>query len=191
MLFIIWALGALLGTQSLAQAQNTQKDRPAAEEIYVVRSVRESRIAPTDFCAQAKTGFNSTFEDHYTLRSTATRSSDGRMVDTNVKTIGTVHGCIGPTADPAILNVYLDVVLGRTAFSGTGDCRQTKSDFPERGLSEFHCFLNLSDPLGHYVGGLLTSSSMTSLKSLGAETDPPGYTQTSIATIPLWRNAKK
>jgi hypothetical protein len=113
------------------------------------------------------------------------------MVDTDMKTIGTAHGCIGPTADPAILNLYLDVLLRRTAFSGIGDCRQTKSDFPERGLSEFHCFLNLSDPLGHYVGGLLTSNNMTSVKNLGAETDPLGYTQTSIATIRLWRNAKR
>jgi hypothetical protein len=94
---MLWALGALLGTQLLAYAQNTQKVGRTAqptqvEEIYIARSVRESRIAPTEFCAQAKTGFNSAFEEHYTFRSTATRTSDGRMVDTNVKRIGTGHG---------------------------------------------------------------------------------------------------
>ncbi len=91
---MLWALGALLGTQSPARAQITQKAgrtaQPAqVEEIYVARSVRESRVAPTENCAQAKTGFNSdAFEDQYTFRSTASRASDGRMVDANIKTIG-------------------------------------------------------------------------------------------------------
>jgi hypothetical protein len=76
---------------------------------------RESRIVPTEFCAQAKVGFKSTVEDQYTFRSTATRTSDGRMVDTNVKTIGSGHGCIGQTADRAIDNFYLDLQLGKTA----------------------------------------------------------------------------
>jgi hypothetical protein len=41
------------------------------EEIYVIRSVRTSRIAPTDYCAQSRTGFASTvFEDTYVLHTT-------------------------------------------------------------------------------------------------------------------------
>jgi len=53
---MLWALGALLGTQLLAHAQNTQKVGRTAqptqvEEICIARSVRESRIAPTEFCA--------------------------------------------------------------------------------------------------------------------------------------------
>ena len=190
---MLWALGALLGTQSMARAQNTQKAgrtaQPAqVEEIYIARSVRESRVAPTEYCAQAKTGFNSdSFEDQYTFRSTATRPSDGRMVDANIKTIGSGHGCFGRTADPAILNFYLDLRLGSTALRGIGDCRLAKSDFPERGLIALHCFLNLSDPLGRYVGGQLTTNSIRSLKDVGLETDPLGYTQPSIATIRLWK----
>jgi hypothetical protein len=169
----LWAVGVLLGTQSLARAQNTQESRrtgqPAqVEEIYIARSVRESRVAPTEYCAQAKIGFNSdSFEDQYSLRSTAIRASDGRMVDANIKTIGSGHGCFGRTADPTILNFYLDLYLGRTALKGIGDCRQTMSDFPERGLSVWRCFLNLSDPVGGYVGGLLTTNTITSLKKPG------------------------
>lgn len=190
---MLWALVALLGTQSLARAQNIQKagqtGQPAqVEEIYIARSVRESRVAPTEYCAQAKTGFNSDyFEDQYTFRSTATRASDGRMVDANIKTIGRGHGCYGRTADPAILNFYLDLQLGHTALTGIGDCRLAKSDFPERDLIALHCFLNLSDPLGRYVGGQLTTNSIKSLKEIGLETDPLGYTQPSIATIRLWK----
>lgn len=170
---MLYALSALLGTHSLLRAQSTQeRDRTAkvseAEEIYVARSVRESRVVPTEFCAQTKTGFNSdSFEDQYTFRSVATRTSDGRLVNANITTIGAGHGCFGRTADPATLNFYLELHLGKTALRGIGDCRRTKPDFPERGLSARHCFLNLSDPLGRYVGGQLTSNTITSLKNLG------------------------
>jgi hypothetical protein len=189
----VWTLGALLGTHSPIGAQiPTRGNRPGptaqAEEIYVARSVRESRVAPAEFCAQSKTGFKADlFEDQYTLRSIATSASDGRMVNANVRTIGEGHACFGRTADPAILNFYLDLHLGKTALRGTGDCRQTKSDFPERGLVVWRCFVDLSDPLGRYVGGQLTSNTITSLNDLGVETNPPGYTQSSIATIRLWK----
>ncbi len=64
--------------------------------------------------------------------------------------------CVDETADPAIFNFYLDLKLGKTALKGIGDCRRTKSDFPERGLSVVRCFLDLSDPLGRCLGGQLT-----------------------------------
>ena len=190
---MLWALGVLLGTQSLARAQTTQKTGRTAqatqvEEIYIARSVRESRIAPAEYCSRTKTGFISDFfEDQYTFRSTVTSAYDGRLVDANIKTIGSGHGCIGRTADPSILNFYLDLQLGHTALKGIGECHLAKSDFPERGLIALSCFLNLSDPLGRYVGGQLTANSITSLRAVGLETDPPGYTQPSIATIRLWK----
>jgi len=119
----------------------------------------------------------------------AARAADGptRATDANIKPIGSGHGCFGRTADPAIINFYLDLHLGNTALRGIGDCRQAKSDFPERGLIAWRCFLNLSDPLGRYVGGQLTTNTIKSLKDVGLETDPPGYTQASIATIRLWK----
>jgi hypothetical protein len=186
---MLWAVITLLGTQSPGRAQNTGVGRTEepVEEIYIARSVRESRVAPTEFCAQAKTGFKSAVEDQYTFRSTATRASDGRMVDTNVKTIGSAHGCIEQTADPASIKFYVELLLGPTALKGIGDCRQTRSDFPERGLRVFHCILDLSDSFSRYVGGQLTSNTILSLKNVGLETDPPGYTQPSIATIRLWK----
>ena len=187
------AASALLGTHALLSAQRTEKPDGTAkttelEEIYVARSVRESRVAPTVFCAHTKTGFNSdAFEDQYTLRSVGTRTSDGRIVDMNVTTIGTGHGCFGRTAEPALLNFYLELHIGKAGLRGTGDCRSMKSGFPEQGLIAWHCFVDLTDPLGEYVGGQLTSNTITSRKDLGLETDPPGYTQSSIATIRLWK----
>lgn len=183
---------AVLGTQSLACAQQSQKRRHAAqpaqvEEIYIARSVRESRVASTEYCAEAKTGFKSTIEDHYTFRSTATRAADGRMIDTNVKTIGSGHACFGQSANPAASSFYMELLLGNAAFKGIGECLQVKSDYPERGMTVVRCFLDLSDPLGRYVGGQLTTNTMWSLKPLGADSDPPGYAQPSIATIRVWK----
>jgi hypothetical protein len=190
---MLWALGALLGTPSLARAQDTQPEArrtgqtAQVEEIYIARFVLESSFVPTDFCAQAKTGFNAHFEVQFTLRSTATRPSDGRMLDTNVKTIGSAHGCSGRTADQAIFKFYLEMLLGSRTLKWIGDCTQTKSDFPEKGIGIVHCAFSLADPLGQYVGGQLTTNAVTSRKRFGLETDPPGYTQTSIATIRLWK----
>jgi hypothetical protein len=81
----------------------------------------------------------------------------------------------------------LDLQLGKTALKGVGDCHVTKSDFPERGLSVVHCFLELSDRLGEYLGGQLTTNTVSSPKLLGVDSDPPGYIQPSIATIRLWK----
>ena len=185
-------VGFVLGTQSLANAQSAQMPPPTAlqsqvEEIYIARSDRQSHVTPTEFCAQAKTGFTPYIEDQFKFHATATRPSDGRMIETNGKTIATGHGCLGQTADPAIRNFYLELQLGNTALKGIGECRQAKTDFPEQGLIASRCFLQLSDPLGRYIGGQLTTNTMASRNLLGVNSDPPGYTQPSIATIRLWK----
>jgi hypothetical protein len=158
------------------------------EELYVARSVRESRVKPTEFCAESRTGFlNSIYEDRYTFRSISGRSSDGRVVDSNVKTIGTGHACFGQTGDPKLLNFYAEIVLSTNAFSGIGTCRSIRPDFPELGLAANNCFLDISKIPPPYIGGLLITNTMVSLKTLGPESEPGGYTQSSIATIRLWK----
>jgi hypothetical protein len=109
------------------------------------------------------------------------------MIDMNVTAIGNIHACFGPVQNTGIYNWYAEGALGSTAFKGNGECHRRKEDFPERGLRTANCFLDLSGLPSEYVGGLLTTNSMTSLKNQGMETDPPGYTQVSIATIRLWR----
>lgn len=158
------------------------------EEIYVVRSLRESRVTPTEFCAKARTGVgNADAEDQYKFQSVATRTSDGRVLDANVNTIGSLHACFGRTANPATSEFYGEILLGRTALKGFGECLLAKSDFPEQGLRVFRCFLELSSVAGEYVGGQLTTNTVNSRKALGTESDPAGYTQPSIATIRLWK----
>ena len=179
---------AFAADAGMANAQTARDVRPGAqsvEEITIARSVRIAEVKATAFCASARSGFQSDLEDHYEFR--ATTVSDGRMLDAYGKQIGSGHGCFGPTGDPAIRNFYLELQLGDKAVKGIGDCRQTKADFPERGLRSIRCYLVLSDITGQYVGGQLTTNTMRSRKLLGPDSDPAGYVQPSIATIRLWK----
>jgi hypothetical protein len=188
-----WAL--ILGGLYLAlpgeASQSGRSDRASksrVEDIYVARSMRESRVTPTAFCAEARTGFGSSrSEDRYTFRSTATRGSDGLMIETNVQTIGSLHACFGSTLDPMLTTFYAEGVLGTVTFTGRGECRNAKQDYPEPGMNVTRCFLELSDLPSGYVGGQLTTNTMGSRNALGEESDPPGYTQPSIATVRLWK----
>jgi hypothetical protein len=161
----------------------------SVEDVYIARSWRESRVAPTDFCAQSRTGFaNSNIEDRYTFRSTTTRASDGLMTDANVRTIGTLHACFATGADSTQIHFYGEGVLGGVAFTGNGECKVAHQDFPEPGLRVLHCFLDLGKLPAGYVGGQLTTNSVLSRALLGGPSDPPGYTTPSIATIRLWKH---
>ena len=184
--------GVLVNSQANAQStQQTHLDKPQVEEIYIGRSVREAHATnPTAYCDQTNTNMSATSEDRFTFRSTATRASDGRVVDTNIQVIGNLHACFGPTADPAISNFYAEGNFGSIAFKGIGECRVVKPNFPEPGLFPLRCFLDLSGLPAEYVAGELTTNSVLSREVLGTETDPPGYTQASIATIRLWKVRK-
>jgi hypothetical protein len=157
------------------------------EEIYIGRSWRDSRQQPTDFCAPSRTGFTkASIEDNYTFRSIAVRETDGRMVDADVAVIGRLHACFGPLPE-SVSFFYAEGVLGDLPFVGRGDCRTTRRDHPEPGISAMRCYMELSGLPETYAGGHLTTNTIGSLNALGDRTDPPGYTQPSIATIRLWR----
>lgn len=179
---ILLACLLLVSQQLFAQTPQT------VEEIYIARSIRESRVWPTAFCEKARTGFdNAIAEDQFTFQSTATRGSDGLMIDTNVQTIGRIKACFGVTSDPALITFYAEGALGTVTFTGRGECRTVKQGYPEPGMIVMRCFLDLSDVSGGRIGGQLTTNSMASRKDLGDKTDPLGYTQSSIATIRLWK----
>jgi hypothetical protein len=77
--------------------------------------------------------------------------------------------------------------VGGTSLVGRGQCRTTKRDFPEAGISLLTCQRDLTGLPAAYVGGQLTTNTISSRTTLGADTDLPGYTQPSIATIRLWK----
>jgi len=165
------------------------------EEIYILRSVREPPMdKATEFCAKARTGVERPIlERQFTFRSVAT--NDSRVIDANVKEVGSIHACFGPTdkpspiaGTPAIAQFYGEILFNGISFTGLGECQTAgKPDFPEKGLVVVQCFRNLSNLPGEYVGGLLTTNTMVSRNDFGTETDPPGYIQPSIATVWLWK----
>jgi len=188
---VIVAASSFLSATAAAEDPNHAPGKTSAsgvEEIYVVRSWRESRDTPTDFCAQSHTNFDKlTSEDHYSFRSISVQTSNGRVVDNNVKTVGRLRACFGSTADPKLQNFYAEGALGETTFTGRGECLVYKEDYPEPGIVSLRCFLHFSGLPSPYVAGELTTNSIRSRNVLGGISDPPGYTQPSIATIRLWR----
>jgi hypothetical protein len=182
-----WIAVALSGVA--ANGMNAAAEQADAKEsIYVVRSIRESRVAATDFCAESRTGFtNATFEDRYIFRSITIRPSDGLLTSTNIARVASGHACLGPTQDSAVLNFYMEGAIGVVSYRGRGDCRSERSDYPEPGVSPWRCFLDLRDTPG-YVGGQLATNTVNTRALVGEKSDPPGYTQPSIAVIRLWKH---
>lgn len=158
------------------------------EDIYVVRSLRLSRVPVTKFCENENTGFeNAKFEDRYNFQALNIRDSDGIILDANVRTVGALHACFGPTSDPMVTSFYAEGNLGAVSFIGKGDCRTAKKDFPETGMAIYRCYLEIQGLPENYIGGHLTTNTVTSRQSIGVVSDPPGYVQPSIATVRLWK----
>ncbi len=188
---IRWSVALLLALPSPTGAQNSPEIGPPAsssmEEIYIARSLRATRIPPTEFCARAGALFNAISEDQHTFRSVTVRAVDGRITDADAGAIGNIHSCNGKSSEPGLYGFYGEGQVTGIPFSGVGECRLVNANFPEPGLSPYRCFLSLSGLPTQYVGGLLTTNTMNSKNIVGPETDPPGYIQPSIATVRLWR----
>ena len=161
---------------------------PSLERIYVAHSIRTSRVAATAFCDADRVGFTGArFEDEFEFWSTSSRPDDGLVTDPSAKKVGVARACFGPTQDSQRGNFYGEGTIANIPFRGSGDCRTT-NDVPERGLSFSTCLLALRGLPADYTGGRLTSNTISSATQLtGEETKPPGYLQSSIATIRLWR----
>lgn len=179
----------LLPVTALAQPL-PQAAPESKEDIYVVRSFRIARVTPTKLCSQARFG-KLLYEDHYYFKSINVRTTDGLVSETNVATVGDLQACFGETGDPQVTNFFAKGNLGPTGFVGRGQCVLVRQDFPEPGISPRRCYLNLENLPQPYVGGQLTTNTIVSRQAIGAVTDPPGYTQPSIATVRLWRPAPK
>ncbi len=179
----IMTMIALSCIPSVAAAQRGQAGR-TVEDIYIVRSLRTSRGTPTDFCAEGRTGFASTYEDRYTFHAVTTRPSDARLVDPRGNQVGQLRACFGGTR---FANFYAEGDLASLAFTGRGECASPRADFPEGGINVFRCFLDLTNLPRGYIGGLLTTNSVRSRQDIGPTSDPAGYVQSSIATVRLWK----
>ncbi|WP_421994947.1 hypothetical protein [Reyranella sp.] len=178
-----WIAGAGLALPASAS------DEPL-EEIYVLRSIREP-WPPTDgWCSRSRTGFEpfpTDAERFFSFWSVRSQPEDGRIVDAHQARVAELRGCFGPTGDRARQNFHAEVRLGPLSFHGTGECLALGIDVPEPGLFPVRCQLVLDGLPAPFIGGLLTTNTMTSRAPFGGESQPAGYTQASIATIRLWR----
>ena len=163
---------------------------PASELIYVLRSIREEKAPEVDWCAPSRTGFEpfaTDAERFFSFWSVRSQSQDGRIVDAKQTRVAELRGCFGATTEAARQNFYAEIEIAGMSFRGRGECLALMTDFPEQGLFPVRCQLILSGLPAPFVGGLLTTNTVTSGARFGGETQPPGYTQASIATIRLWK----
>jgi hypothetical protein len=164
----------------------------SVEDIYLARSIQTSLVPVDSNCDPAKTGIGTTrIEALYTMSSLNTRGSDGRVVNSNVQITGSGRACFS-IQSATTLGFYSEGNLGDIEFGGAGTCTVLEGaighvNFPEPGLSPLHCWLNLTSLPPGYVGGQVTNNSMSSRNATGDVSNPPGYTQSSIITIRLWK----
>lgn len=166
---------------------------PAREDIYILRSIREPREPEAGWCSRQRAGFepfSTDAERHFSFWSIESRSEDGKVIDAKQTRVAELRACFGATEERARQNFHAEIRLGELSFQGNGECRALAVDFPEAGLFPVRCQLTLSGLPPPFVGGLLTTNTMTSAAAFGADTEPPGYTQASIATIRLWKRGE-
>jgi len=188
LLFFLPAL--LLAGCAMKQVAAPSSLLNAREEIYVLRSIREPQPSNSGWCTQERTGFAPLPVDadrKFTFWAVQTQPSDGKVVNAKANRATEVRVCFGPTNDRSVTNFYGEGTIGGMPYVGAGDCRMVAADTPEKGLVLLRCVLTLRGLPAPYVGGMLVTSTMGSKVALGDETDPPGYTQSSIATIRLWK----
>ncbi len=163
----------------------------AAEDIYILRSIREHTEAVAGWCSAARAGFESfpaDAERNFSFWSIRSNPDDGKVADAKAARVAELRACFGDTSERPRQNFYAEIKLGSLSFQGKGECQALMIDVPETGLFPVRCQLILSSLPAPYVGGLLTTNTMTSKAAFGGDTDPPGYTQASIATIRLWKS---
>lgn len=165
-------------------------EEASLEDIYILRSIREPSEPVANWCAAGKTGFEpfaTDAERAFSFWSVRSRPEDGKVVDAKASRVAELRACFGATDDRARQNFYAEIKLGSLSFHGNGECLAMAINTPETGLFPVRCQLVLSGLPAPYVGGLLTTNTMTSKAAFGGATDPAGYTQASIATIRLWK----
>jgi hypothetical protein len=189
------ALTAVVGAFATCVTPSSSNGAPAQdppEEIYVLRSIRERQQPVVDWCAAARTGFEPFATDpERSFSFWSVTTSGGKVVDAKAARVAELRGCFGPTSERARQSFYAELKLGSLSFQGKGECLALAVDVPEAGLFPVRCQLVLKGLPAPYVGGLLTTNTLTSKAAFGGESDPPGYTQASIATIRLWKAKKK
>lgn len=184
-------LGSLMSLfVPLLAAEDASPPTLELEDIYVLRSIREAHEPEAGWCTPDKTGFDpypTDAERQFSFWSVQSQLADGKVLDAKVERVAGLRACFGATDQPARQNFYAEIQFGGMSFHGKGECLALMLNTPEDGMFPVRCHLILEGMPDPYLGGLLTTNTLTSKAAFGGDSDPLGYTQASIATIRLWK----
>jgi hypothetical protein len=162
---------------ALAQSPPAETPSPV-EEVYLFRSLFEKiTTSETEFCRR-EAPFTATVENAYSLWSVESDAASGRVIAARRQRIGDLRACVGVHPDGRVRLYALGTING-IAFRGEGD--QYASQQTDTVNSRVNRFLleRLPPP---YVAGLLSSNTVRTTPP-----DAPGYLQSSVGVIRLWR----
>lgn len=174
----------VMGGVAAIRAEQAQQGVSDVEEIYVLRSLRETRVTPTDFCGPLEAP---TSEDYYTFHTLGLDAQTGRAGSYSPSSVGHIRGCFGKAPEAGVFLFYGEFEVSGVTGKARGDCKSGPADFPEQGMKLFACYFLLSDLPAAYAGGQLTTNSVNSKNITGEASDPSGYIQVSVATVRLWK----
>ena len=162
---------------------SAQPSESAFEELgFVFRSMADSSVDATDFCATAP--FRVDVATGFVLRSISARSSDGAIQDFGKQEIATLEACFNLDGVPAgEFDFYSRAIFLKSglAFTLDGTCRPLVISTPEPGVNQTNCTqLVVEAPLG-YEGGLLVTNSLSPASA------SLGYNAGSIASLRIFR----
>ncbi len=160
------SLGCDVGTSSLSApdaAFNTKAEKDDGVRVYQFRTEEDPEVTGADaFCQAAPFPVN--VKLNATEWSEKTRSVDGRVVNKDVKRIGSALACAQLTnfAFPPGLqqNFYARFELPDGAYTALGTCTLISNDVPVAGLVLAGCTLKLTQMPAGVVGGAAVSLSV-------------------------------
>lgn len=158
----------------------------SSESVVLFHSIDDPSISPDlEVCERAPfyPYINVLFGESFW--SSRTRASDGEVVRTQPRQIGTATACMLIT-DPTfpaggVAPMYIEGTAGDVNFTGTGECTLASNDVPVPGVILAGCNLYISaDPSQGLIGGIATSNSI--LNPLGI----PDFRAESYWTLRLY-----
>jgi hypothetical protein len=136
----------------------------AGEEVFVFRSVEDASV-PADPSVCASAPFAANLRLVASLYAVNTRSRDGKVVNDEVRRVGTANACgqITNFAFPPGLqqNFHLRFDLNDgSSYTATGTCTLTSNTVPKGGVVLAGCALRIIDGPPGTLGGVVSSASV-------------------------------
>jgi hypothetical protein len=157
-----------------------------SERVFQFRSVEDSSV-PADPALCDEAPFPVNVRLNAALWSSLTSVYDGRVLDDDVRRIGTAHACAQITnfAFPTGLqqNFYVRFRLGSQEFKASGTCTFISNNVPTGGLVLAGCNLSVFEYPSSYLGGMATSASVFNPFAL------EGFNTGSFWTLQMYPNS--